>query len=327
MFQAYKNIYLKELALPNNPLKYLNFYIIKGEDRSMIIDTGFNQEEIKADVLSTMNCLALKPEKTILFLTHLHSDHTGLAGFLQDLGMEIYMSKVDGVLLNNSREKDDSMWKNVIANGHLQGLDPDNLNIDDHPGYKFRPDTKIQFTEAIPGENISIGEYNFEIIDLKGHTPGIVGLYEREHKLLFCGDHILGRITPNITFWGFEYGDMLGTYLTSLKKVYNMDINHLFSSHRHLVKDHKSRIEELFQHHEDRLNEAKQALSNHGKSTVRDVTMQLHWSIKSKDWDSFPKSQKWFAAGETHAHLEHLRALGEVDMANDDGVLYYSLAE
>jgi hypothetical protein len=27
MKEVYKNIYLEELPLPNNPLKYLNFYI------------------------------------------------------------------------------------------------------------------------------------------------------------------------------------------------------------------------------------------------------------------------------------------------------------
>lgn len=47
MREVYRNIYLAELPLPNNPLKYLNFYIIKGQDQSMIIDTGFNREDTK----------------------------------------------------------------------------------------------------------------------------------------------------------------------------------------------------------------------------------------------------------------------------------------
>ncbi len=180
---------------------------------------------------------------------------------------------------------------------------------------------------AIPGEYIQVGEYNFEIIDLKGHTPGIVGLYDKEHKLLFCGDHILGKITPNITFWGFQYGDMLGTYLKSLDLVYNMDIDYLFSSHRFLVEDHRERVKELYQHHEKRLDEARHILRKCGRATVRTVTKQLQWDIKSKSWDDFPASQKWFAAGEAHAHLEHLRALGELVMEEENGVLYYSMKE
>lgn len=327
MREVYKNIYLEELPLPNNPLKYLNFYIIKGQEKSMIIDTGFNREDTKEDIMKTFKELNLKPENTILFLTHLHSDHTGLATYLEEMGLTIYASKMDGDLLNNSVKKSDSMWQDTIQQGIWQGLEEDKLDIEDHPGFKFRPTAHINFISAIPGECIQIGEYNFEIIDLKGHTPGIVGLYEKEHKILFCGDHILGKITPNITFWGFQYGDILGTYLESLDHAYNMDIDYLFSSHRFLVDNHRGRIEELYAHHARRLDEAREALRKSGRSTVRTVTKQLHWDIKSKNWDHFPKSQKWFAAGEAHAHLEHLRALGEITMEEEDGVLYYSMKE
>lgn len=325
MREVYKNIYLEELPLPNNPLKYLNFYIIKGQEKSMIIDTGFNREDTKEDIMKTFKELNLKPENTILFLTHLHSDHTGLATYLEEMGLTIYASKMDGDLLNNSVKKSDSMWQDTIQQGVWQGLEEDKLDIEDHPGFKFRPTAHINFISAIPGEYIQIGEYNFQIIDLKGHTPGIVGLYDKEHKILFCGDHILGKITPNITFWGFQYGDILGTYLESLDHVYNMDIDYLFSSHRFLVDDHRRRIEELYAHHAKRLDESREALRKSGRSTVRTVTKQLHWDIKSKNWDEFPKAQKWFAAGEAHAHLEHLRALGEVTMEDDDDVLYYSI--
>ncbi|NFN86065.1 MBL fold metallo-hydrolase [Clostridium sporogenes] len=325
MRETYENIYLQELSLPNSPLKYLNFYIIKGKDKSMIIDTGFNCEDTKKRMMEIFEELDLKPENTILFLTHLHSDHTGLAAYFQDMGLTIYISKIDGDLLNGSTEKSGPMWKGTIQRAKWQGLEEEALEIEDNPGYKFRPMDYINFKPAIPGEYIRIGEYNFEIIDLKGHTPGMVGLYEKKHKILFCGDHILARITPNITFWGFEYGDMLGTYLKNLKCVYNMDIDYLFSSHRFLIEDHRRRINELCLHHQERLDEIKEVLRKFGACTVRKVTKELHWNIKSKGWDDFPKSQKWFAAGEAHAHLEHLRALGEVTMEEKNGVLYYKI--
>ncbi|MFA5524382.1 MAG: MBL fold metallo-hydrolase [Tissierellales bacterium] len=325
MREVYKNIYLKELPLPNNPLKYLNFYIIKGEEKSMIIDTGFNREDTKEEIMKVFKELDLNPKNTILFLTHLHSDHTGLASYLEKMGLTLYMSKLDGDLLNKSVDKSAQIWKSVIQNAILQGLEEDQLDIEDHPGFKFRPTAEISFTPATPGEHIQIGEYDFEIIDIKGHTPGIVGLYEKDHQILFCGDHILGKITPNITFWDFQYGDILGTYFESLDLVYNMDIKYLFSSHRFLVDNHLTRIEELYKHHAERLEEARQALEKSGKSTVKAITKQMHWDIKSKNWDDFPKSQKWFAAGEAHAHLEHLRALGEITMVEENGVLYYSM--
>ena len=321
--EVYKGIYLTELPLPRNPLKYLNFYIIKGPDRSMIIDTGFNYDETKLELEKIFEELEIKPENTILYLTHLHSDHTGLAAHLQEKGMMVYISKTDGDMLNNSLNLKDAEWQNTIQQGILQGMKEEGLDIEDHPGYKFRPTARIDYIPAIPGEHIQIGEYDFEILDIKGHTPGITGLYERNHKILFCGDHILGKITPNITFWGFEYGDMLGTYLKSLDYVYHLEVSHLFSSHRQLVGNHRARILELYDHHENRLEEAREALRKTGKATVVMVAKQLHWDIRSRNWDEFPKAQKWFAAGEAHAHLEHLRALGQADLEEIDGVLYY----
>ena len=91
------------------------------------------------------------------------------------------------------------------------------------------------------------------MLDEAGHIPGMLGLYEPEKKILFCGDHILGKITPNITYWGEKYGDSLGTYLKNIEKLKSLEIKYLFSSHRFLVEDINGRIEELKVHHQKRL--------------------------------------------------------------------------
>ncbi len=321
MQEVYKNIFMEALPLPNNPLKNLNLFIIKGESRSMIVDCGFNLEETKQRMLDVFEKYALDFDKTILYLTHLHSDHVGLATFLRERGVEVYISQVDGKILNNP----DATWAATYTNAMLQGLSEDNFKIEEHPGYQYAIEGKLDFREAIVGERLSIDDYEFEILDLAGHTPGMTGLYERKHKLLFCGDHILQRITPNITFWGFQYGDSLGTYLKNLDKVYDLDVKHLFSSHRELVKDHRERIDELKDHHEKRLEEVKKALALKKYSSVRDVTKQMHWDIKSRNFDEFPQSQKSFATGEAHAHLEYLRHRGQADYIQKDEKLYYFL--
>lgn len=326
MREVYKDIYLFEIPLRGNPLKSLNCFIVKGDERNLIIDTGFSTKEIEEKMMEAINTLNLDLEKTSLLLTHLHSDHTGLASFLEKKGLQVYMSRIDGQLLESQITGEGDFWDKVIENGMMQGLKEDNVTLETNPGYKYQPPEMFKYTPVEPGEFLKIGAYNFEIIDLIGHTPGIVGLYEKNHKILFCGDHILGKITPNITFWGFEYGDMLGKYLDSLDKVYKMDIDYLFSSHRFLVDDHRARIDEIKNHHEKRLDESLEALKKHGKSTVRTVTKNLHWDIRAKSWDDFPNSQKWFAAGEAQAHLERLRALGKVDYEIKDGLIYYFLA-
>ena len=81
--------------------------------------------------------------------------------------------------------------------------------------------------------------------------------------------------------------------------------------HRSIMKDHRGRIAELEAHHERRLNEALRALRE-GEKTAWEVAPHLSWSIDCSSWDSFPPAQKWFAMGETIAHLAYLEARGDV---------------
>lgn len=323
MQELYKNIYTFGIPLRNNPLKELNCFVVKGEDQSMVVDTGFNTEENEKIMFESLEELGVDPAKTILVLTHLHADHTGLAAKFCEKGIPVYIGRRDGEIMQNYGP----YWDRVVETSFTQGLAEDKLNLKDHPGNKFQAERKVEYKYLEEGDVIKVGEYTFEVVSISGHTPGIIGLYEKEHKLFFCGDHILGKITPNITYWGEHLEDSLGKYLENLDKVYDMEIDHLFSSHRFLVEDHRARIDELKVHHDKRLEEARQALRKYGPSTVRTVTKNLHWDIRSKSWDDFPASQKWFAAGEAQAHLERLRALGEVDYEVRDGVWYYYLLE
>ena len=72
-----ENIYCKLVPLPNNPLRDINVYIIKGDDgRALIIDTGFNRPECEEALQSAFDELGI--ESPDVFITHLHSDHVGL---------------------------------------------------------------------------------------------------------------------------------------------------------------------------------------------------------------------------------------------------------
>ncbi|WP_218975537.1 MBL fold metallo-hydrolase [Peptoniphilus catoniae] len=322
--EVYKNIYRAVIPLRGNPLKSINIFIIKGEDKTLIVDTGFNTEEVRSCTDDYIEKLNIDLNKTIVFITHLHSDHTGLTGYFTEKGAKIYMPSLDAEIMDDMRKSNGKYWKRIQDFAHIQGLGVDGLRIEDHPGFRFRTRDSFDFVAKNPGDEISLGDFNFKVISLSGHTPGMVGLYDKDKSILFCGDHILYKITSNIQFWGFDFGDSLGNYLKNLKKVKELNIKYLYGSHRNRIRDANKRIDEIFLHHDKRLKEAYSALEN-GPLTPRDVTVRMKWDITAKTWEEFPKSQKWFAVGEAHAHLEHLRTLGKVDYIdkNKDGVLYY----
>ncbi len=317
--EIYKNIYLHEIPLPKNPLRAINCYIITSEDRNLIIDTGFNIEPCKESMMKALDELNLKADQTDVLITHLHSDHCGLASFLSEAGMDIYAGKVDGIFMNEMTTE--AYWDTFKKYAQMYDLDRDHVDGNDHPGYKFCPKELMDFKLLEEGNIINLGDYRFEVVDVPGHTPGHIALYERKHKLMFCGDHILDQITPNIAFWGYGQ-DMLQVYFDSLNKVAGYEIEYLFPAHRNIIKDYKKRIQELLKHHDNRLEEILNIISDK-EISVRDVAAQMKWELKYSNWTEFPNAQKWFASSEAMAHLEHLACTDKVDKQIKDGIFYF----
>ena len=69
-------IFQIDVPLPDNPLRNLNCYVVQDRGENLIIDTGFNRPECREALLAGLAELDANWEKTNLFLTHLHSDHT-----------------------------------------------------------------------------------------------------------------------------------------------------------------------------------------------------------------------------------------------------------
>lgn len=316
-----KDIYTFPVTLPNNPLKALNVYVIKGADRTVVFDTGFNTAESKADLLSGLAELAVDLQDVEVVLTHLHSDHVGLVNLFAEAGCNIYASKVDGDLINGMVTN--TYWDMIDSTIGLYGMEEDQLEIKDNPGYKYRLTKTIDYIELKIGERFKIGDYDFEIMDLIGHTPGHLGFYDADKKLILSADTILDPITPNITFWGFEYGDILGTYIETLSRLRALEIDLVLATHRHIITNPVERIDELIEHHHERLQEILDTMEFGEIYTVRDISARITWRIRANNWDDFPQSQKWFAAGETMSHLDRLVKTACVEMTQTGELLTF----
>lgn len=317
---VYPSIYQLELKLPDNPLRAINTYFIKGSVSNLIIDTGFNTEETRDALMQAMAGLDMTWENTRLLVTHLHSDHAGLAAHLGKEGMTVYAGCIDGTLLNEMTRQ--GYWKRFEELNILMGMQQDNISFEEHPGYKYCPKEIVDYCFLQEGDLIDLGDFQFTVLDIPGHTPGHIGLYETKKQLFFCGDHILDRITPNIAFWGFEQ-DILAVYLKNLDKVRLLPVDYCFTAHRNIIRDHTRRIDELKGHHVKRLSEIIEILSA-GPLTVREIAAAMKWDLRIAGWELFPANQKWFAAGEALSHLEHLAATGLASKTLENGVLYYS---
>ena len=148
-------------------------------------------------------------------------------------------------------------------------------------------------------------------------------LYEPEKKFLFSGDHILDDITPNISLWGDD-SNPLGEYLRSLDKVYELNVEIVFPGHRNFITNHRDRIKELKLHHQYRLNEINSILKD-GPKTGIEIASKMKWNMSYNSFDLFPTPQKWFAIGETVAHLKYLEEKNLISKKLINNMFLFSL--
>lgn len=319
--EVFPNIFLIEIPLPNFTLKKVNSYVILSEEQNLIVDTGFNTEEGREAFRRGLGELNVDLGKTKLLLTHMHPDHTGMASWLQHQGATAYIGKHDGRLINKIYSETSKTRLEILYEELSEERDvmPTRANFF---GDNSTEDVALHLLNN--SDTIQIGPYRFEVMDIPGHTPGHIGLYERKHRLFFCGDHILERISPSVVFWGFEK-DILGLYLQSLRKVSELEIDQLFTAHQSILYDHRGRIRELLAHSDARLEEVRTALAE-GRKTPREVASRLHWNVNGT-WEDFAKDIKFFAVGETLTFLEHLVHLDLAVRTRTVGNIFYQLAD
>lgn len=318
--EVYKNIYSFSVILPKSPLREINAYVIKTPEKAFLFDTGYNDPESKAALLNGLKEIELTIEDVDLYLTHLHSDHVGLAPLFDEAGCRIYAGRIDGEHMNNMANG--KYWALLDSFRELYDLENE-ISLEDNPGYQYRMTKEINYHVLEIGDRIEIGDYQFEVVDLKGHTPGHIGFYDAKHKIMLSGDTVLDPITPNITYWGESFPNSLAQYIDTLLMLKSLEIDYLFATHRKIIDNHQERIDQLIHHHHERLQEILDALSTDATYTIRDISAKISWRIKADSWETFPRPQKWFASGETMAHVDYLVNLGYLSMTNENGVLTF----
>lgn len=311
-----------KVDLPDNPLRSLNSYVIRTERENLVIDTGFNRPECREDLWEGIGELGLDMSKTSLFITHFHSDHCGLVQDFVDKGCKVYMGKIDYDYLNGMLVGD--TYPVVGEMYRAEGMPPEMVErqYTENQGRIFAPE-KVFPAEMVHDKSVvSVGDVDLHCIHTPGHTPGQIVLYLPEQQILFAADHILFDITPNISVWR-DVPRSLADYLDSLQKVRALPIKHCLAGHRTIEGDVYKRIDELTAHHEERLEEIYQAVAEAPGSNGDAIASKIRWSARGKTWDMFPPHQKWFALGETLAHLYYLRDAGRVKRREKDGSASY----
>lgn len=315
-------IFLIKVPLPENPLKQLNSYLIFDEDRPTLVDVGFNRIECEQALRRALDDFGLDFQDIDVLATHSHPDHVGNLDRIWRPSMRVYAHM-------HSFEEPRIMNK-LQSSTFLPIVDAVTLCAESQrqPSRVFSTDLSAvkgdyPVTYLKDGDIFRRGNYRFQVIETPGHHMTHICLYDEASKIMLTGDHVLERITPNISSFMLET-DELGDFLASLRKVRDYDVKLALPGHGEPFSGLARRVDELIAHHEARLTEMED-LVRAGHHDIIDITSSASW--KYPNWESWAMEQKFFSLGETLAHLVHAVHCGTIRMIIEGEVVEFYLAE
>ncbi|MDX9787777.1 MAG: MBL fold metallo-hydrolase [Desulfobacterales bacterium] len=301
--ELYPNLFRIKIPLPESPLKYLNSYIIKGDNRSLVVDTGMKHPVCRTAMLNGLKALSIPLSTVDFFITHFHEDHFGLIGELLTQGCKVYFNRPDMKSIERLQSLE-PLIQAAVKNGYPE----DQLRhlFAQRPGIDYGNKWMSHLHFLHDNDLLEIGDYRFVCIHTPGHSAGHICLYESEKKFLISGDHVLNDISPNITCW-YDDMDPLKDYLESLDKIYPLEIDRVLPGHRLIFTDIRQRIDGLKHHHMLRLTEITGILQQKASSlSAFEIASEMKWDITADSWEDYPWFLKFFATGEANTHLRYL---------------------
>lgn len=320
--QVHKNIYRIRLTLPQNPLKNLNSYFLRGDESDLLIDTGFRRPECRKDLLDGLAMLGSFRDRRRVYVTHMHGDHIGQADLVCGDDRPIYLSATDLGYYKRflSGEMDGERLPLYVRQGYPEEILKKTYSTNQAITMTMdHADERLCAVEE--GTLLRVGTYELRVISVPGHTPGNTMLWMEKEGIMFTGDHVLFDITPNITSWPWM-DDALGAYIESLKKVKDYPVRLALPGHRE-SGEYKSRIEEILAHHERRLADTLRIIRETPYLSAYEIASRMKWKIRASSWEEFPLQQRWFATGECLSHLDYLKKRGSIRSVEENGVVRY----
>jgi glyoxylase-like metal-dependent hydrolase (beta-lactamase superfamily II) len=315
--QIAEGLWSLPVPLPGSPLRYTLAYGLVIPDGVVLVDTGLGLDE-GLDALRDGLALAGRTleQVTGIIVTHIHVDHYGLAGRVRDLsGCWIGLHPDDATYIPDRYEAIDEGLAAVgdwlascdAPEDEVQELRDATVGLRDLVSVA-QPDRLIR-----DGERIELPGWELTAIHTPGHTPGHLCLHEGRTDAVLTGDHVLPRITPNVSKNPLSLDNPLGAFLDSLDKLRPYGDALTLPAHEWRFTGLGSRLDELAGHHTKRLD-AVEALVASGAETVWEVSAGLEWS---RSWSSLHGFMRRLALGETHAHLELLAQTGRLRQVAD----------
>jgi glyoxylase-like metal-dependent hydrolase (beta-lactamase superfamily II) len=313
------------VPIPNNPLRYVNSYAFASGGGLVLLDTGWPADTAwEALVAGLASIGAGVTDVRGALISHMHFDHAGLIGRLREAsGAWIAMHPADSVVITESALLDPGrMVERQVAFLRVLGASAEEA-LGSPWAFQVLASMGRPDRELSDGDLADVPGWRLRAVHTPGHTPGHLCFVDEGSQRLFAGDHILPRITPNISVHAVERVHPLADYLESLAKVRDLDVDEVMPAHEWRFRGLAQRADDIADHHERRLTELLTAIAANPDATSWDLAGQLTWS---RSWDQYSGRMRISAVTETAAHVLELLRRGLISTSGGD-VPTYRVAE
>lgn len=298
------------VPIPNNSLRYVYVYVFETDRGVYLVDVGWNTDDVYAALVHGLETAGFAiTDVRGLMVTHIHPDHYGLAGRVREAsGAWVALHQADAALVQDRYVEPDELIGRISHMLKRTGAPPEEIERLPTASMPVRgyvdavmPDITLE-----DGEKVEVPGWDVTAIWTPGHSPGHLCFWEGTNQLMLSGDHVLPRITPNISYHPQAGDNPLGDYLRSLAKLEPYEAHEVLPAHEYRFNDLRGRIQQLRQHHEHRFAEVVEAIRS-GVTTAWGVAERMHWS---RSWDRLEGFMRRAAVSEALAHLRELELRG-----------------
>ncbi|MDE2396201.1 MAG: MBL fold metallo-hydrolase [Burkholderiales bacterium] len=321
-------VYWIRMALPY-ALDHINLWALDDGAGWALVDTGVRTDDT---LLAWRELFANAPDPrapTRVFVTHMHPDHVGMAGWLtRRFGVRLWMTQLEYLTCR------------VMVSDTGREAPPEGIEFYQRAGwgagaietYRLRFGNFGKHIHALPesyrrivdGETIRIGAHDWRVVVGSGHSPEHACLYCPDLKLLISGDQVLPRISSNVSVHATEPdADPMARWGASLDKIQREvpDDVLVLPSHNEPFRGLHPRIEALRRGQEKAIERLRRSLAE-PKRAVDVFGALFARTIAESDVNLLS-----MATGESLACLNYLWHRGELRRETDEaGVDWYRMA-